>query len=78
MIRGSKNHGRQSHLDRTSCIRTAFLHVVYTSYSMLHIASIGLIHTHEEIIRIRWIAANSEELHEIMKLPVNVATYLHT
>ena len=44
---------------------------------MLHIASIGLIHTHEEIIRIRWIAANSEELHEIMKLPVNVATYLH-
>lgn len=33
------------------------------------------VHTHEEIIRIRVWSANSEELHQVMKLTVNISAY---
>jgi hypothetical protein len=35
-------------------------------------------HTHEEVVRIRRVAADSEELHEIVELAVNIAAYLHS
>ena len=33
-------------------------------------------HTHEEVVGIRNIAADSEELHQVMVLAVDVAAYL--
>lgn len=33
-------------------------------------------HTHKKILRIGWIAADAEELHKIVELAVDVATYL--
>lgn len=37
----------------------------------------GVGHTHEEVIRLRDITANAEELHQIVKLAVYVAAYLY-
>lgn len=32
--------------------------------------------THEQVIRIRDVAPDSEELHEVVELPVNITAYL--
>jgi hypothetical protein len=34
------------------------------------------LYTHEEVVCVWDIAANAEQLHEVMKLAVNISTYL--
>lgn len=33
-------------------------------------------HTHEEVVRVWYVAANAEEFHEIVELPVDITAYL--
>lgn len=67
MIRESRNHGRRSHLTHSTGVN---IRETYSEWVEKNC------HTHKEIIRVGDIAADAEQLHQIMKLAVNITAYL--
>lgn len=54
----------------------AAVNEVAWSWSALRPLRGAVIHTHEQVVCVGYISANTEQLHEIMKLAVNIAAYL--
>ena len=63
MIRGNRSRGQRNHLSSISTARVCVIVV-------------GQTHTHEEVIRVWHIAADTEQFHKIMELTVDVTANL--